>query len=85
MVKLAAIPLNLTSQVVDKFVPAIATTLPTAPLLGEKLVIVAGAPQDFVNLIVGVPVSICRANSAELNSPIGTLRLSNSVFMLTAS
>jgi hypothetical protein len=41
-VKLALVPLNITAVAPVKFVPLIVTLVPTAPLLGVKLVTVGG-------------------------------------------
>jgi hypothetical protein len=45
--EVAAVPLNLTEAAPVKFVPVIVTLVPTAPLVGLKLVTVGVAPPEL--------------------------------------
>jgi len=69
-VKLAAIPLKLTAVAPVKFVPLIATLLPTGPLVGAKLAIV-GATAKLVAL-VAVPLGAVTL-SGPVVVPAGTV------------
>ena len=68
----ALVPLNVTTVAPAKFVPVIVTEAPTAPLVGEKLVIVG--PRITVNVaaLVAVPAGVVTA-MAPLVAPAGTL------------
>ena len=54
-VKLAAVPLNVTDVAPVKLVPLMITLIPTAPLVGEKLVIVGGVPTVKAFALMAVP------------------------------
>ena len=68
--KLAALPLNATAEAPVKFVPAIVTTVPTAPFEGVKLVIV-GVTANWVAL-VAVPPAVVTL-SGPVVAPDGTV------------
>jgi hypothetical protein len=72
-VKLAALPLNATAVAPVKFVPLIVTLLPTAPLVGVKLVIV-GALALTVKLLalVAVPPDAVTL-TGPVDAPAGTV------------
>ena len=54
IVKLVALPLNVTAVAPVKLVPLIDTLAPTGPLVGVKLVIVGGAPVKNAERIFAV-------------------------------
>jgi len=54
--KEAVVPLNLTAVAPVRFVPAIVTVAPTAPVVGEKLVTVGTTDVATVKLLVDVAV-----------------------------
>ena len=68
----ALLPLKVTELAPVKFVPVIVTEAPTAPLVGEKLVIVG--PRITVNVaaLVAVPAGVVTA-MAPLVAPAGTV------------
>ena len=74
IVKLVAVLLNFTPVVGEKFVPLIVTTVPTAPLVGVKDVIVGGkSTVKFVQL-VPVPTALV-ADIGPLVAPAGTVEV----------
>ena len=68
--KLAVIPLNHTAVAPMKLVPVMVTLLPTAPLVGAKLVIV-GATRKFAALVAG-PAGVVTLNGPDV-APAGTV------------
>jgi hypothetical protein len=70
-VKLALVPLNRTVVVPVKFVPLIVTVAPTAPLVGEKLVIVGGLTTVKLLALVPVPADVVTL-SGPVVAPAGT-------------
>jgi hypothetical protein len=74
-VKVAAVPLNFTELTPVKFVPWIATVVPTLPLAGLKLVIVGGAPVTLKLLgLVALPCGVF-TTIGPVEAPPGTLTL----------
>jgi hypothetical protein len=57
-VKVALVLLNVTAVAPVKFVPLIVTLLPTAPLVGLKLVIVGGLVTVNEELLAAVPAGV---------------------------
>jgi hypothetical protein len=57
-VKLAEIPLNATDVAPVKFVPLMTTLVPTAPLVGVKLVIVGPLATVKLDALVAVPADV---------------------------
>ena len=70
--KLALVPLNATAVAPVKLVPLIVTLVPTAPLVGEKLVI--AGPLVTVNalVLVAVPCGVVTL-SGPVVAPAGTV------------
>jgi hypothetical protein len=73
-VKEAVTPLNVTAVAPVRFVPVITTELPTAPLVGEKPVIVGGSAAETVKevVLVAVPAGVVTA-IAPVVAPVGTV------------
>jgi hypothetical protein len=71
-VTVAAVPLNSTmllDGVVLKLVPVIVTVAPTAPLVGEKLVMVGGASTSKLDALVTVtPLEVTLISPSEANA-----------------
>jgi hypothetical protein len=69
----ALVPLNLTDVAPVRFVPVIATEVPTGPLVGAKLVIV-GPPVATVKLLalVAVPAGVV-TEIGPVVAPLGTV------------
>jgi len=70
--KVADVPLNLTDVTPPKLVPMIATDVPTAPLVGDRLVI--RGPTVKVPLLVAVPAEVVTVILPVL-APLGTVVL----------
>src|SRR5207247_1462116 len=60
-VKPALVPLKVTAVAPVKFVPLIVTLVPTAPLVGVKLVIVGGLSTVKLPVLVAVPPGVVTA------------------------
>src|SRR5256885_3615967 len=58
VIVVAATPLNLTSVIAERFVPLIATTVPTRPLKGENVVIVGSLITTKLVVLVVVPSAV---------------------------
>ena len=69
--KLAVIPLNRTAVAPVKLVPVIVTLIPTAPLVGAKLVIVVDCSEKLVALVAG-PAGVVTLNGPDV-APAGTV------------
>jgi hypothetical protein len=67
----ALVPLNRTRVAPLKFVPVIVTVAPTAPLVGEKLVIVGGLTTVKLLALVAVPAAVVTL-SGPVVAPAGT-------------
>ncbi len=70
--KLAALPLNLTTVALLKFVPLIVTVVPTRPLVGVKPVIVGGKRTVKLLALVAVPPGAVTL-SGPVVAPVGTV------------
>jgi hypothetical protein len=71
-VNVAAVPLNFTELTPVKFVPWIATVVPTLPLAGLKLVIVGAVPVTLKLLpLVAVPCDVV-TTIGPVEAPLGT-------------
>ena len=67
-------PPNLTTVVPVKFVPLIATEVPTGPEVGVKLVIVGSAPEGTMKFVVLVAVpEVVVTEIGPVVAPVGTL------------
>ena len=71
-VKLAVLPLKVTAVAPVKFVPLIATLVPTGPLVGVKLVIVGGNSTVKLLALVAVPPGVVTL-SGPVVAPAGTV------------
>jgi hypothetical protein len=71
-VKLAALPLNVTAVAAVKFAPPIATTVPTGPLVGVKLVMAGGGITMKLFVLVAVPPGVVTL-SGPVVVPLGTV------------
>ena len=71
-VKLALVPLNRTTLAPVKLVPLIVTGVFTAPLAGEKLVIVGGLTTVKLLALVAVPAAVVTL-MGPLVAPLGTV------------
>jgi hypothetical protein len=70
--KPAAVPLNLTDVAPVRFVPLIATLVPTNPLVGEKPEIVGGSSTVKLPALVAVPPGVVTL-SGPVVVPAGTV------------
>jgi hypothetical protein len=70
--KLALTPLKLTAVAPVKFVPLIATLVPTGPLVGEKPVIVGALTTVNALALVAVPPDVV-TRSGPVVAPAGTV------------
>lgn len=71
MRKLAGTPPNFTARVPMKFVPLIATVVPTTPLAGVNAVIVGAKPAEVVTVKFGVESSVVSAGPMGAVTEIG--------------
>lgn len=72
ILKAALTPLNLTLVVPVKLAPVMVTLAPTAPLVGEKLVIVGGKVTVKLLVLVAVPIGVVIL-ICPLVAPVGTI------------
>jgi hypothetical protein len=70
--KVAEVPLNFTAVAPVKFVPVIVTLMPTAPLVGKKLVIVGVKLTVKLVALVAVPAEVVTAIGPVV-APAGTV------------
>ena len=71
LVTVAVVPLNITVAL-DRFVPLIATVVPTAPLVGLKLVIVGAGTIVNEEVLVAVPADVVTV-MVPVVAPAGTV------------
>ena len=70
--KVALVPLNLTTVAPVKFVPLIVTLVPTGPLVGAMLVIVGAGMTVKLVALVAVPPDVVTL-SGPVVAPVGTV------------